>query len=256
MVTPENIYMVDDLKKISLPTAADPPMTRSVHHSGKKFPIKFLVIPLGVIAVIIVLFVIMLLPLKGVYADAQVLIASGRVTAAAVKSQDLVKTKAALADTRQKLETLKSDYNKALALKYVPLVGLYISDGEHAIAAGEAGLDAADQAMAALEPNADLLGLKGKSSFVSGTADDRIQMAVKTMNALTPKINEMAVSVAKLRTEIDAIDPGHYPEHIGNLVVKSQLVGIQGTIDNAANIFVNAQPLLTNLPKLLGDPKE
>ena len=53
------------------------------------------------------------------------------------------------------------------------------------------GLDAAGKAIEALEPNADLWGLKGKSSFVSGTADDRIQTAVKTMNALTPKVNEM-----------------------------------------------------------------
>lgn len=250
--------MVDDLKKISLATSVDPPANQSMKPSRTKlkFPLKIIAIPLGIILVLAVILLLLLLPLRGVYADAQILVASAKESASAIKSQDLVKTKAALADTRKKLNTLKDDYNKVLYLKIVPLLGLYISDGQHAISAGEAGLDAADQAIAALEPNADLLGLKGKSTFVSGTADDRIQMAVKTMNALTPKINEMAVSIAKLRTEVDAIDPNHYPEHIGKLVIKSQLVSLRDTVDNAANLFVNAQPLLTNLPKLLGAPQE
>ena len=44
----------------------------------------------------------------------------------------------------------------------VPILGNYVADGEHAIKAGFAGLDAAGKAIEALEPNADLWGLKGK----------------------------------------------------------------------------------------------
>jgi len=222
----------------------------------KPFPWKFVYIPAGIILLFVVVIGLMLLPLRGVIAKAQDAIQVGRELGAAVKTQNLVVSKQKLAETRTSLTALRTEYNKILALRYVPLLGAYISDGDHAIKAGFAGLDAGDSAVAALEPNADLLGLKGKGTFVSGTADDRIQTAVKTMNALVPSINKMASSVDTLRKEIDFIDPGRYPDHIGKTSIRPVLIGAKDVIENAANLFVNAQPLLVNLPKLLGYPTE
>ncbi len=244
--------MPEELKKIELQTTpATPPVKPK-----KKFPWKVIGIPLGIILLILVVLGIMLLPLRGVIAKAPAVIAAARETGAAIKKQDLVKTKEGLTETRTTLTALRNEYNKVLVLKVVPVLGAYISDGDHAIKAGFAGLDAGDAAVAALEPNADLLGLKGKGNFVSGTADDRIQTAVKTMNALVPKINAMAASVDTLRKEIDYINPDRYPDHIGKTSIRPQLVGAKEVIENAANLFVNAQPLLTNLPNILGYPTE
>lgn len=249
--------MPDELKKIDLQTVPVPVPVRAPESKRKKpFPWKFVLIPLGVILVFIAVIAVMLLPLRGVIAKTPAVIAAARETGAAIKSQDLVKTKEGLASTRTSLTVLRDEYKKVLALKIVPLLGAYISDGDHAINAGFAALDAGDAAVEALEPNADLLGLKGKSNFVSGTADDRIQTAVKTMNALIPNINQMATSVEILRKEIDAIDPARYPVRIGKTSIRPQLVGAKEVIENAANLFVNAQPLLVNLPKLLGEPDE
>src|SRR3989338_784268 len=139
---------------------------------------------------------------------------------------------------------------------FIQFLGAYIGDGQHALRAARAGLDAGDKAIEALEPQADLLGLKGKSTFVSGTADDRIQTAVKTMTALTPKINEIATHIETLRKEIDAIDPGRYPVKFQKTPVRERLVSAKEVINNAANLFVNAQPLLINLPQMLGMPDE
>lgn len=197
----------------------------------------------------------MLLPLRGVVAAAKDFVTSGREVAGAIKNQDLEKTKKSLVDARQKLNLLTAEYNKIRPLKFVPLLGGYFADGEHAIAAASAGLTAADKAVEALEPNADLLGLKGKSTFVSGSADERIQTAVKTMNALVPKINEMATSVDILRKEVNAINPNRYPQKIGKTIIRQKLVDAKEVIENAANLFVNAQPLLMNLPKMLGEPE-
>ena len=229
----------------------DPPMKPS-----KKFPWKVVGIPLAIILLVLAIIGIMLLPLRGVIAKARDTIKVGRELGAAVKKQDLVAAKGKLTETRTGLTALQNEYKKVLLLKFIPILGAYIADGDHAIKAGFAALDAGDAAIAALEPNADLLGLKGKSSFVSGTADDRIQTAVKTMNALVPKINQMSVSVDILRKEIDAIDPGRYPVRIGKTSIRPQLISVKEVIENAANLFVNAQPLLTNLPKLLGEPDE
>ena len=240
--------MDEPLKKIELDTtpAADVPRPK------KRFSRKFVFIPLGVLAVLVVL----LLPLKGVMAQVRVVAARGQELSTAVKSQNLEGAKEGLGKTRQELVSLQESYKRVLPLKIVPVLGWYIRDGEHAINAAFAGLTAGDRAVEALEPNADLLGLKGKSTFVSGTADDRIQTAVKTMDALTPKITEMAASIDTLRKELDAIDPDRYPERIGKTVVRAQLVSVRETIDNAANLFVNAQPLLMNFPKMFGEPTE
>lgn len=246
--------MEDIFKKIALDTS--PPQRMSDKKGKRSFPWKFVLIPIGVIFVLLVVIGVMLLPMQGVLAAARNLEAAGKELGAAVKNQDLDKTKIALGNTREKLTTLSNEYKKMNTLKIVPFLGNYVSDGEHGINAGFAGLDALDKAMEALEPNADLLGLKGKSTFVSGSADERLQTAVKTMRALTPKINEMAISIDRLHKEIDAIDPERYPVKIKGILVREQIVRTKEVIDNAAGLFVNAQPLLTNLPALLGDPTE
>jgi hypothetical protein len=244
--------MPDTLKKIELPTNPTPIM----EPKRKTFPIQLILIPLGIIVVFIVVIALMLLPLRTVIPAAKNVVAQGRALGAAVKTQDLTKSKEGLANTRVALVALQKEYNALSPLSYIPFFGAYVKDGDHAINAGFYGLDAGDKAIEALEPNADLLGLKGKSTFVSGTADDRIQTAVKTMSALTPKINGMADSIGKLQKELDQINPDRYPERIGNTVIRSQLVSVKTTIDNAANLFINAQPLLTNLPSMLGAPAE
>ncbi|MEK7119485.1 MAG: DUF4012 domain-containing protein, partial [Patescibacteria group bacterium] len=76
------------------------------------------------------------------------------------------------------------------------------------------------------------------------------------MNALTPKVNEMALSIDTLRKELGAIDPGRYPVNIGKIAVREPLTRAKEVVENAANLFVNAQPLLINLPKMLGEPAE
>lgn len=237
------------MKKIELDTTP----TFVSQTSKKRFQWKTVFISL---VAFFVFLGILLLPLRGVVSQAKVVKEKTSVLSAAIKNQDLVAAKEGLAQTRIELTTLENSYKKLLPLKFVPILGWYIGDGQHAINAAMAGLTAGDKAIEALEPNADILGLKGKSTFVSGTADDRIQTAVKTMSALTPKINEMAASIDTLRKELDSINPNHYPQKIGKTVVRAQLVSMKETIDNAANLFVNAQPLLLNLPKMLGEPDE
>lgn len=243
--------MVEELKKITVDTAPDPMMLKP----KRKFSAKYILIPVGVLVAFVAIIGIMLLPLRGVIAKARIVSAEGRVTADALKNQDLAATKEGLVKTRAAFVSLSGEYNKVMPLAYVPFLGAYINDGSHGIKAGFAALDAADRAIEALEPNADLLGFSGGGKFVQGSADERIQVAVKTMKALTPKINEMATSIDIMRNELDQIDPNRYPTKIGKTVVRARLAEGKEVIDNAANLFVNAQPLLVNLPAMLGEPE-
>jgi hypothetical protein len=240
--------MVEELKKITVDTAPTPTMAKP----KKPFPWKAVLIPVGVLLLVIAIIGVMLLPLRGVIAKARDVAAAGKEAATALKAQDLAKTKTGLANTRTQFVALSAEYNKVMPLRFVPILGAYINDGAHAVKAGGAALDAADKAIEALEPNADLLGFTGGSKFVMGSADERIQVAVKTMSALTPKINEMAASVDTMRKELDQIDPNRYPTHIGKTVVREKLSSMKELVENTANLFVNAQPLLKALPNILG----
>ncbi len=240
----------DELKKISVDTSSPVPPMRA----KQSFSPKYILIPLGIVLVGIAVIGILLLPLRGVIAKGQAVAAIGRQTAVALKNQDLAATKDGLGKTRVAFTDLAAEYNKIMPLQYVPFLGSYVMDGSHAIKAGFAALDAADKAVEAIEPNADLLGFKKGGKFVLGTADERIQTAVKTMTALTPKINDMAKSIDIMRTELDMIDPSRYPDHIGSTSIRPRIASLKSTIEDAANLFVNAQPLLTNLPSILGQP--
>lgn len=241
--------MPEELKKISVDTEVAAPMPKK-----KRFSPKFILIPLGILLVFVLVIGVMLLPLRGVIEKGREVAAIGKQTSVALKNQDLAATKDGLAKTRASFVALASEYNKVMPLQYVPILGAYVLDGSHAIKAGFAGLDAADKAIEAIEPNADLLGFKKGGKFVLGTADERIQTAVKTMTALTPKINDMSKSIAIVRDELDTIDPSRYPDHIGSTSIRPRITSLKATIEDAANLFVNAQPLLTNLPSLLGQP--
>lgn len=244
--------MPEELKKITIDTTATvPPMTAK---KSMKVPPQAILIPIGIIVVLFAVVGVMLLPLRGVISKARDVAAIGRETAAALKKQDLATTKDDLAKTRTAFTALATEYDKVMPLQYMPILGAYITDGSHAIKAGFAALDAADKAIEAIEPNADLLGFKKGGSFVQGTADQRIQTAVKTMTALTPKINDMSKSIAVMRDELDTIDPYRYPDHIGSMSIRPRIASLKATIEDAANLFVNAQPLLTNLPSILGQP--
>lgn len=195
---------------------------------------------------------------KTLYAQGMKIQGTGQELSAAVKSQDLETSKTKLADVKNQLTELHTTYKKLSWLATVPKVKEYISDGEHVFNAGFAGIAAGEKAIAALEPNADLLGIKGgkKTSFLSGSADDRIQFAIKTMTALIPQINGMAQDVDTVRKELASIDPNRYPEEFQGKKIRGPLIAGKETIDSAANLFVNAQPLLTNLPAIMGEPVE
>jgi len=256
--------MAEDFKKIDVHKTTEPTVvdnsTGGIRINKKKpFSWKLLAIPGGIALAIFILVGIvgvMLLPLRGVYAKAMEVKRVGQETLTAIKSQDIGATKVKLTETRVKMEDLQNEYKKVRGLMSFPIVGAYLADGQHAINAGFAAITAGDKAVEALEPNADLLGLKGKSTFVAGTAEDRLQMAVKTMSALTPKIKEMADNVDTLRKELSAIDPNRYPVKFRGMEIRSTMKSGMSVIEEMANLFVNAQPLLMNLPSLLGEPKE
>ncbi len=196
-----------------------------------------------------------ILPAKAAYDRTMQLVQTGKELTTALKTQNIDEAKNKLPEVKQKLDSTKSALDKVYLLK-LPVLNNYLKDANHGLNAAGDGLDALDIAINTLEPYADLLGLKGKGTFTGGSADQRIQLAVQTMDKMTPKIAEIGDKISKMKIEIDAIDPQRYPEKVRNTVIRQKLIDGKNLISETTGLFVNAQPLLEVLPSLLGEPNQ
>ncbi|MBI2036419.1 DUF4012 domain-containing protein [Candidatus Microgenomates bacterium] len=219
---------------------------------GKKtlFILPVILIIMAVLAIAIIL------PAQGVIASAKKTYDQGKITWEAIKKQDIGLAKEELTKTRASM----SETEKSLAglgwTQYIPLVGLYYSDAKHAIAAANSGLEAANTVVDAILPYADVLGLKGEGSFVLGSAEDRIQKAVATMDKVTPQIPALEDKMKKMEEELSFINPNRYPKKVGNLEIKDNIVMLKQVAGQGRAAVSDARPLLEVLPRLLGEPKE
>lgn len=191
-----------------------------------------------------------------VYNQAKVLKAQGQLALAAAKSQNIELAKQELVKTKDELQKLQGTYKGLSYLKVIPLANGYYNDGSRVFNAAGHGIDAAIIATDSLIPYADVLGLKGGSSFAQGSAEDRIRIAVKTMGKVVPKIDEIDEKMQLAKKEIDGINPDRYPE-IGKMKqVKPQIIAIQSLIDDGVLAVEQGKPLIKVIPELLGESEE
>src|SRR3989344_1881226 len=100
----------------------------------------------------------------------------------AVDKQDLPLLKNELNNTKKSLQDFKGSYKAISWMKFIPFVGLFIADGEHAINAGYYGMEAGELVVDAVEPYADIIGFTSDSNqSQSGeeTTQDRLDLNLK-----------------------------------------------------------------------------
>lgn len=174
----------------------------------------------------------------------------------AFKHQDLALASEKIDTTQKALEETRNNFRFLLPYKFVPIIGWYYSDVEHMLAAGSEGLDTARVATDALEPYADLLGLKGEGSFTGGSAEQRIQTAVLAASKITPKIDEISDYVVNIQKEMEGVKAWHYPSLLFGKKIHDGVVSLKQSADEAATGITEAKPLIKALPALLGESKE
>jgi len=206
---------------------------------------------IGVFVILIVLFVI---PALLVYSSAKKTYAQTKVTMAALKNQDIEQAQVELKKTRERLKDTQNKMNLLVALKFVPGPNIYYNDAQHMIKAGFHGLDAADTFVASVEPYADVLGLKGGGTFTGGSAENRIETTVKTLDKVTPKIDDIADDLKLAQKEIAYVNPDDYPTFIAGGKVNKGMVTLRTLADDGTNFVDQARPLIKVLPQLLGQP--
>lgn len=241
--------MTDGFHKLQLPN------DRKNQITNKGNPKKFKIIGLSFLfflSIILLIGVFLYFPLKDLYLSTQKSSQLAKEAFSALKNKDLDQTVDKLNQTEQSLQQAKDNYHKIIFLNVIPYLGSYINDGDKFLNAGIAGVQAAKITIDTLMPYADLLGLKGKSSFVSGSADDRIQLAVETLDKILPNIDKIGDKITIVDQELKTIDENRYPEKIGNTLIREKLKVTKDLILSSSSLFVDAQPLLKKIPELLG----
>lgn len=209
-----------------------------------------------VLGIFVVVCVLSLFPLLKVYKSAQETYKQAQIAWTAVKKQDIEGGLAGLEKTKTSLTRTQNDLHAMAYSQLIPIFGWYYSDADHLIKAGFSGIDSARITLESIKPYQDVLGLKGKSNFVQGTAEQRIQLAVTTLGKITPQIDNISGSLESAKSEIDKVDAGHYPPILGLKKVHDQLTTIKKVADEGVTLVNQARPLVKILPNLLGDEQD
>ncbi|MBI3620028.1 DUF4012 domain-containing protein, partial [Candidatus Roizmanbacteria bacterium] len=133
----------------------------------------------------------------------------------------------------------------------------YVADFKNGVEAGDYMLRAANETIKAVAPYADLIGFKkGETSFVERSADDRLQTAILTLDKVLGKLDVISEDIRQAELRIDAIDANRYPERIGQAAVRAKIGNVKEQFIGLASLFVDAKPLLKNLPAMFGKGQE
>ena len=236
--------MDQDIKEIKLDETPMPPVATQKNRR------KIIGITVGVVFLFLLFTV--LIPLVRAYIDGKSAYAQALVLKDAVKSQDLAKIKTELDNTKTKIDQIKSDLGPMGWTGYIPFLGGYTRDAFAFLDAGNSGMQAGQILVSAVEPYADILGLKGQGSFTGGTAEERLTTAVETLDKVTPQIDSIAIQISAVRKSLDTVNPNRYPENFGGKPVRSLVFDLKQVIDLTDNLLTEARPMVKQLPELLG----
>ena len=232
-------------KKVNENSEESPKKKRKVKKAAKATLFVLILLLIAISYVGLLLF--------NVYQNSMMVKASVESLYAAAIAQDMEKIKSEIGVTKTSLGDLKQSYNKIVWMRGLPLMGNYISDGKHAIQAGEYGLEAGEIITAIIEPYADIIGFTGTQGEAENqTAQDRLDFVVKTIPDVIPKADLLIEKVSLIRDEVDEIDPNRYPEEIFDRPLRSQVAKGVEIIDIVAETIIQGKPLLESAPYLMG----
>ena len=186
---------------------------------------------------------------------AQAMIGSVKASVTAVQNKDLAQAQDNLTKAEADLNQVRSKFNLIGWVRFIPLLGIYAKDVYHGLNATQYGLDVADMVIESLKPYADVLGFTGTNVELNiQSAEEKIIFILATLDKISPQLDTIGERVGQIETEINSINPRRYPQSVMGKPVRSQLVSIQTSLRAAKDSLSSIKPLLTLLPRLLGQP--
>ncbi len=168
------------------------------------------------------------------------------------KNQNLPGTESEIGNLKEQLKNIKATYQKLALYKAIPIANNYFRDGEHALAAGEAGLNAGGKTVAAIAPYADVLGFSGEGTFEGGSAENRIKLILETLSKVTPILDDIQSDLNIVNNELAQIDPNRYPESIKGTQIRSMITGAKTGAEQANTLLSEYRPIIELIPEIAG----
>ncbi len=215
---------------------------------------KILLIVGGLILIILIFaFIFVYGPYTQIKAKAMVLVASAKQIKADFKKNDIDLLNKELTTFSQQYTDFENASKQVYWMSFIP----YVSDFKNGVEAGRYIISAGQEAVKAITPYADLIGFKkGQASFVEQSAQDRLQTAVLTLDKVLTNVDSISADIDQADKRIQKIDPNRYPKYLGKIAVQSQIQNAKEQFTGLASLFVDAKPLLKQLPDMLGKNKE
>lgn len=227
----------------------------------KKFKLRFVLIPLGVIlGLILIIGVYGFLTFKSFQPSLNTLQQSGTKLSADFQGQDLGAAKTDVQTLGKQLSDFDAKYQSIHWTSAIPFVGGYTKDGQHALNAGKSLITAVDTLIASVSPYADLLGFKTSEATPSGktpkvqSIEDRIVFMAQTLDMISPDLDKIGADMEAAQKELDQIKDTRYPVKIAGKEVRGKITSIKSTVSESAQLLTQAKPLIKLLPDLLGNP--
>lgn len=209
------------------------------------------IFPLLIFVIVSYFFVVR--PIQKITASGKALLSSAKEMKSVFAQNDISLLKSRMTSFSKQYKDFEKTSKTVYWLSFVP----YISDFKSGVEAGDYLVKAGMDSIETIEPYADLIGFKkGESSFVEKTAEERLQTAVLTLDKLVQKVDPIADDINLANEKISIINPNRYPKKIGKIDVKDKLISIKEQLAGLSSLFVDAKPLIKDLPEILGSKGE
>ncbi|MDZ7586600.1 MAG: DUF4012 domain-containing protein, partial [Patescibacteria group bacterium] len=219
-----------------------------------KFPKKLGLILFSLIGFYLIVIIYILAIGISVKDPASNLISSLKNASNGLQVKNLDQAETSLKSAELDLQILNQRFKFISFLKLVPFIGGYISDIKYGLEAARPGLEAVNLVVESIKPYADILGFSAtETSLNIQSAEEKIIFILQTMDKISPQLDEVGQKILAVETAVAKIKPNHYPKTFKGKPVRQQLINLQIGLAGSKKTLANIKPLLTLLPKLLGE---
>ncbi|MBU2051985.1 DUF4012 domain-containing protein [Patescibacteria group bacterium] len=215
----------------------------------RKLLIGVLVV-VGIYVFSLIYIVVMALTLKPALAKTSQAVKAVTVN---LQEKDLGAAQTNLAQAETELQTISRRYNLIAWLKFIPGLGIYVSDGRHGLNAALTGVAAGKTVLDSIAPYADVLGFSGQETELNiDSAEEKIIFILETLDKISPELEGVSSQLTQAQAEFNQINPSHYPKTLFGKPLREKIVELQNSLKSSEEVLKNIKPLLSLLPKLLG----
>ncbi|MBP8591228.1 DUF4012 domain-containing protein [Candidatus Shapirobacteria bacterium] len=143
-------------------------------------------------------------------------------------------------------------------VKIIPHYGDYYRNAQFALLSASPLLEAANLALEAIYPYADILGFETapEASSAGETTQDRIDFLLQSSHDLAGRIEAINEQLKLADEQIGQIDPSVLPEEFRGLKIQEEAIKFKEIFEEIIPLTGGLRPVLENLPYFLGKTKK